>query len=105
MTEIKITRCMNCGSGMEWEYHHFGVSSEPEPPEPDYWHGKCSDCGFYATVDEQHDPDDTIGKWQTRNQLTAFRERKNAPKPKRKPRKAVDTSGMSEDELRGVLGF
>jgi hypothetical protein len=106
MTDTMITKCMNCGEGMEWEYHHFTPSAnEPGIPE-DYWRGKCSDCGFTATVGEGADPDNTIGKWQTRNQLTEFRIRKSQVQPKRKPRgKPVQTGGMDEAELKNILGF
>ena len=109
MTEIKVTKCMNCGSGMEWEYHHTICTGEPEPPEADFWRGHCSDCGFTSTIEgvtELHDPDSVLGHYQTRIQLAEFRARKSAPKPKRKARgKAVDTSGMDADELKKVLGF
>ena len=99
-------KCMNCGGIMLWNFHHTICTGEPEPPEADFWRGRCSDCGFTATVDEQHDPDSTLGHYQTRQQLFAFRERKNVPKKQRKPRgKGVDTSGMSADELKGILGW
>ena len=90
---------------MLWNFHHTICTDQAEPPEADFWRGKCSDCGFTATV-ENDDPDTTNGKYQTRTQMTDWRARKNAPKPKRKVRgKAVDTSGMDADELKKVLGF